>query len=502
MEQQDRASWVRSVKAKFALIEITTVRHVMENMMRINNMLVSSRQSPMHWDTLNAMAHVGTDLLVSPDRNEFAMSMVEQQKKPKYRFGKNTWLGDSAASTHMGNCDAGMFNVEMISSPIKIGDGKVLTATKIGKKRLTVVQADGTTTDVILEDYKYVPDLWVNLFSIPKSLGKGWNIGNKGVSLFLTKGKTTITFDREFPTQKGLVLGVEMIPRQLAEENASPALDKGKIVNVNALHKIFGHIGEESLRKTAKFYGIKPSGKIQSCSDCGISKSRQHNTGKTTESKSTVPGERLMIDTSSVKKQSFGKSKFWLLVMDDNTGICWSKFLKKKSDQVDFLIELLKDLKAKNAKTVKLIRCDNAGENKTFQKECEKAGLGVQFEYTAPGTPQLNGRVERKFATLYGRVRAMLNGARLPKDLRHGLWTKAACTATDLENTLVSSTRPVAAYNQFFEKELPGIRNAHAFGEIGIVNHHTGKTLRGKLEDRGRPCLHLGQADNQPQDTY
>jgi transposase InsO family protein len=217
---------------------------------------------------------------------------------------------------------------------------------------------------------------------------------------------------------------------------------------------------------------------------------------------SKIAGERLFIDTSSVKKPSFGKSKFWLLVMDDCTGVCWSKFMKKKSDQVDYLLELLLDLKAKHNKTVKLIRCDNAGENKSLQKLCEKEGLGIQFEYTAPGTPQLNGRVERKFATLYGRVRAMLNGARLTKELRNGLWTEAARTASDLENTLVSTNRPVAAFNQFYEKELPGIRNAHPFGEIGIVHNHQGKTLRGKLEDRGRACLHLGRASDQPRDTY
>jgi hypothetical protein len=37
-----------------------------------------------------------------------------------------------------------------------------------------------------------------------------------------------------------------------------------------------------------------------------------------------------MIDTSSVKKASFGGSKFWLLVIDDYTDMCWSTFLKKK----------------------------------------------------------------------------------------------------------------------------------------------------------------------------
>ena len=33
------------------------------------------------------------------------------------------------------------------------------------------------------------------------------------------------------------------------------------------------------------------------------------------------------------------------------------------------------------------------------------------FEYTAPGTPQQNGVVERAFETMLGRIRAIMNGA-------------------------------------------------------------------------------------------
>jgi hypothetical protein len=246
-------SWIRAVKAKFITIGITDVLSVMTNIMKINRMLVACHYSPMHWHTLDAMAQVGADILsrgsMFVEGQEIAMANIER-KSNKHRFSKNTWLGDSAASTHMGNCDEGMFEVQVISSPIKIGNGKVLTATKIGKKRLTVVQEDGTTTDIVLEDYKYVPELWINLFSIPKSLGKGWNIGNKGVRLYLTKGNVKITFDREFPTQKGLVLGVEMLPRTSGgADTATAALDRGQIVSINKLHKIFGHVGEESLRK-------------------------------------------------------------------------------------------------------------------------------------------------------------------------------------------------------------------------------------------------------------
>jgi hypothetical protein len=62
---------------------------------------------------------------------------------------------------------------------------------------------------VLLEDYMYVPKLWINLFPIPKA------IGNKGVCLFLTKGDIEVTFDHEFSMKKEVVLGVEMIPCEL-----------------------------------------------------------------------------------------------------------------------------------------------------------------------------------------------------------------------------------------------------------------------------------------------
>ncbi len=61
--------------------------------------------------------------------------------------------------------------------------------------------------------------------------------------------------------------------------------------------------------------------------------------------------------------------------------------------------------------------CNNAGENVSLQKAYKQEGLGMFFEYTTPGTPQQNGRVEQKFATLYNRVRAMLNGGKFTSSL-------------------------------------------------------------------------------------
>ena len=64
---------------------------------------------------------------------------------------------------------------------------------------------------------------------------------------------------------------------------------------------------------------------------------------------------------------------------------------------------------------VKIIRCGNDRENKDLENETAKQpDLNITFKYTAPSKPQQNGRVERKFQTLYGRMRAMNHRSDLP----------------------------------------------------------------------------------------
>jgi transposase InsO family protein len=69
----------------------------------------------------------------------------------------------------------------------------------------------------------------------------------------------------------------------------------------------------------------------------------------------------------------------------------------------------------------------------------------IKFEYTAPNTPQQNGKIERKFATLYGKIRSVLNAADFPALLRSRLWYNAAKCVTQLENTIVDSSTMTAS---------------------------------------------------------
>ena len=61
--------------------------------------------------------------------------------------------------------------------------------------------------------------------------------------------------------------------------------------------------------------------------------------------------------------------------------------MKEKSNLVDTMLGLIKNLKNKYNLQVQYLHCNNPGENIAFKKACKQEGLGVDFD-TASGTPQ------------------------------------------------------------------------------------------------------------------
>ena len=127
--------------------------------------------------------------------------------------------------------------------------------------------------------------------------------------------------------------------------------------------------------------------------------------------------------------------------VDEATDYCKSFFLKHKSETGRKLEYFIKDLQQQGI-SVKYLRCDNAAENKKAEEYCTLNQLGVKFEYTAPYTPQQNGVAERKFATLWGRMRAQLQAVNNTA-IRNGCWAEVANKATfDNNHTIqLSQTR-------------------------------------------------------------
>jgi hypothetical protein len=96
------------------------------------------------------------------------------------------------------------------------------------------------------------------------------------------------------------------------------------VLEVKAFHRSMGHIHRDALSKTTAYYGVKLWGKLEPCYECSLAKIRRMNLCKETKSKSTVPGERLLMDISSVRADSLGgASSGYLLWMTSriNAGV-------------------------------------------------------------------------------------------------------------------------------------------------------------------------------------
>ena len=277
-----------------------------------------------------------------------------------------------------------------------------------------------------------------------------------------------------------------------------------RYIDINLMHRIYGHASEAALRETAKQYNWKVTGHFEACKFCGMSNVTKADVSKTTESRSKIPGERIFIDTTSVTDhKSLGGGQYWLAVMDDATSMKWSHILKEKSEVPDRIMQFARKM-ADRGTPIKYIRLDDAGENKRLAELCaesKEASLRqIDFEFTARDNPQHNGRVERWIAVGTAHIRATYNAAGLEQDQRQGLWGEVIMFLTDVQNVLQSRVDQQPAYRAFFKKDIPHADKLRQFGEIGYVKF--GPAVKGKLKDRGVPMLYLGRAKNHSGDTY
>jgi transposase InsO family protein len=270
----------------------------------------------------------------------------------------------------------------------------------------------------------------------------------------------------------------------------------------DAYHSMLGHPNAQVVRQTAKHHNVTLTNlHNRPCRHCLEAKLRMKNIPKDSSSRATAPGQRLFFDVSHIKTASFAANRFWLLVMDDYTNFIWSFFLTNKSHISSTLLPFLRQLQPQRELTVKYLRCDNAPEHIKFQKSLQQTtDLKIQFEYTAPNTPQQNGKIERKFATLYGKTRAMMNQAEFTWTLRHRMWAFCAFYATHLENMLLQPHQSHTPYELFHDTLPPWLPYIQPFGSMAIVKHT--KDIQSKLHNHGIPAIYLGPALDHADNVY
>jgi len=136
---------------------------------------------------------------------------------------------------------------------------------------------------------------------------------------------------------------------------------------------------------------------------------------------------------------------------------------------------------------VKIIRCDDAGENKKLEKEANghQWKVAIKFEYTGRSTPQRNHLAELGFATLTKRGVALIVRAHVPMKIRYRLFREAFKTATELNGLeVVNVDGKVLTRYEHCKGTIPSFANhLRTWVEAGTVKVKTATTA--KLEKKG-----------------
>jgi hypothetical protein len=164
---------------------------------------------------------------------------------------------------------------------------------------------------------------------------------------------------------------------------------------------------------------------------------------KSEGTKSKEPGGRMYLDISTVKDKK-GEPKItknnWRIMVDESTNLKISHFYVKKDGLCEPTCELIKKLKDMEIE-IKILRMDNAGENKLLQQRCESKDwqFAMKYEYTGRDTPQHNHMAELGFVTLGNKGRALMVRANIPMNKRYLLFREAFKTVTDLDSLVVTT---------------------------------------------------------------
>ena len=326
-----------------------------------------------------------------------------------------------------------------------------------------------------------------------------WKEGGLVIELFKTT-RASMKFDRMIPSGSSWLMGIKV---QRVLDHAHSVMEPGNTISISKLHQVTGHTGEHLLRPTANYMRLKLTGKLAPCEVCAQAKTRQRNVPKKKMKKLPArPGYRVFIDICSFKQVSRGGNRHWLIVVDEFSDCAHSFFLNKKSDQIKMIPMWIRGLSKKYKIEIERIRLDNSGGNRSLQKECDKANLGIIFEFTAPGTPQQNSVAERRIPMLMGRARAMLIQAGIDLKGKGELWCEVISTVTKLDNIMVRPERTKPPHTLFYGKDAKYMKYMRTFGEMAVTTIHEGKKIRSKLDDVGKTCMFVGYADDHSRDVY
>jgi hypothetical protein len=409
------------------------------------------------------------------------------------------WLLDPGATCGVTYDKNHMTDLKPSDQKITIGNRDKIET--LGQGTVTLTDKHGQMVN--LTDVYYAQSFTKHIVSMRKLIDDDWSfcIADKTEFVFtdpVTKG--AVKFGRNDRDMLYYFSGTWLVDTDTVQL-VNSLTTAPVTLDINIAHGLLGHPDTRSVTAMATTHGWTLTGTVKPCGSCALAKARARAIPKSTMTKAKTPGERLFLDISGRYSDSLNKNKYWLRIVDDYTRYSWDCFLPRKSGIQVPLLKLVVMNKAAG-KPCKYLRCDNAGENELYvQQVC--AENDIQLEMTAPNTPQMNGVVERSFATCKDRAFATMYCARFSLATQGLLWPEAVNTITKIGNSLPRpglANDPHTAWFGVDAKPNRILGHLQPFGRIAYVTNRN--KIKAKLDVRSTKCVFVDYAVDHSGDTY
>ena len=412
--------------------------------------------------TISLMAKLIEDESSNEKQHQSLTSyFIANEARHTSNYAKNEWIMDSGATKHMSGDEEcfQQINREPIQDYIEVANEQKVPI--LGKGKVTL-WGKGTKTSINLHDVLYAPGLSRNLFSISTVIKKGCTVEFQETGATISKNGNIFL---RATLKDGLYI-LETGKR------------RGRRTEANAATQI----KENDLEKHRKLCHFTTDG-AQDCEDCARGKITRLISKRHEEEETTEPLGLIHTDTLELPVRSNGKKKYVLSFIDHATRYTKLRFLSKKSDGADAMIEMVKEAEKEQGKEVKIIRCDGGSEYITTKLINYLRDRGIKLQETHRDAPYENGMAERYNRTLLEATRTNLIQSNMPERF----WAESMDTVNYVKNRIKHTTTGKIPYELYYGT-VPMTSHLQPWGSPAIV--HDQKAT--KLQPKGKRLIFVG----------
>ncbi|CAG4974137.1 unnamed protein product [Colias eurytheme] len=423
--------------------------------------------------------------------NNFYTTIVNNTttENDKPQKGQINWLLDSGCTDHIINTDEYFNSCEILNKPVKvkIGDGTILEATKIGNIK-TYFLVYGQKIEVTIKNVFYVKEMKANLLSYSKITDKN-SISSKGrlSKIYNNYGKVIAIAFKEERLYK--------MKSYMYEEISEANMSKKDMTVKEKLHRTMGHINFKSLELMCKNESLdglpkEIENEYLKCAICIENKMHNlpfHNNRRKAEEILDIVHTDL---NGPHQTTGYNGEKYFLSFIDDYSKLVKVYCIRSKYEVFDYLVQYVNEVQNLTGKMIKELRCDNGKEYmnaRVFQFAKEK---GIIIKPCPAYVHQLNGTAERYNRTLMDMGRCLLSEAKVERRW----WPEIIKTAAYLKNrTLTNTIERKTPYEIFFNKK-PSVKNLRMYGSKVFVRIPE-ERRRSKWDKKAEVGILLGYND-------